>query len=194
MPKIRAVLIGNASVGKTCITQRIFNGNFNEFSNSTIGGANVTFDIKTKDQKTITFSLWDTAGQERYRSLSTMYFNQAGLAFLVFDLTSFDSFKSLEDFYLLLKEKVNENIPIIIVGNKSDLKSERNVQINEINNFITQIKAKFYIETSAKTGEGINELFEKAANLDDLIFEKDFLDNLSIPIENNSEIKKKKCC
>lgn len=195
MVTLKAILIGDASVGKTCIAQRIVHGTFNESTFATIGAANLSVKIET-EKKTVVFNIWDTAGQERYRSLAPMYFNGAGVGFMVFDLTRKSTFDALTQFYSLIEQKAPEDIAVILVGNKKDLPEEdRCIDPDDIKEFQNRIHAKFYIETSAKTGENIEELFKKVADLDDLSFEPEVNEFVEVTDsqDNNTE-GKKGCC
>lgn len=171
--RLKAVFVGEASVGKTCIVNRIAHDDFNENAEATVGAANVTVQINTGEQN-VEFNIWDTAGQERYRSLAPMYFSGAALAFLVFDVTSEKSFRALDTFYELLVQKSPEYVKFVVIGNKADLANEREVQAKQGDDYAMSIGAEFYIETSAKTGLGVKELFERAAMIPDLHFEKDY--------------------
>ena len=194
MGKVKAVFVGDAGVGKTCIVNRIANDRYDEGADATVGAANVTVNIEV-DERKVEFNIWDTAGQERYRSLTPMYFTGAALAFLVFDVTSEKSFSALDDFFKLLQQKSPEYVKYIVVGNKADLASDRKVTPQAAEDYAMSIGADFYIDVSAKTGMGVSELFQRAAMIPDLHFEKEFND-VVIP-ETGSSSKssgKKDCC
>ncbi|OHS92859.1 Ras-related protein RABF2b [Tritrichomonas foetus] len=175
MGKVKAVFVGDAGVGKTCIVNRIANDTYEEGAEATVGAANVTVNIDV-DERKVEFNIWDTAGQERYRSLTPMYFSGASLAFMVFDVTSEKSFQALDTFYELLQQKSPEYVKYVIVGNKADLASERKVTTKQAEDYSLSIGGDFYIEVSAKTGMGVSELFQRAALIPDLHFEKDYDD------------------
>lgn len=161
--RVKVVIIGEASVGKTSIMNRAVRGTYSSETKPTVGAANAVLDIHVKDQQ-VSLNIWDTAGQEKYRSLTTMYFNGAGLAIIVFDLTNKVSLNAVPDFLRILKDKAGEAIKYVLVGNKSDLPN-RQVQLEEATEFAQTNGAEFYIETSAFTGERIDELFQRCANL-----------------------------
>jgi len=193
MIRIKAVLIGDSSVGKTCISQRILHGSFVDSISSTIGSANTCVEIKGS-KRSVQLSLWDTAGQERYRSLSSIYYRGAGIAFLVFDLTQMKSFQSLWGFYMTLKDNIDPKSAIIVVGNKADLETERVVHQSDIQDFLEKIGARFYAETSALTGIGITELFSMAIDLEGIPFEHDSLEIPEYYQKDTSITSKRKCC
>ena len=107
--------------------------------------------------------LWDTAGQEQYRSLSPIYFRGARAAILVFDVTSKLSFTNLEKWLECLTEVAGDDVFLILVGNKNDLR-EREVSYPEGREWAQEHNAQ-YIETSAKTGENISLIFEEVHTL-----------------------------
>ena len=194
MVSLKAIFVGDASVGKTCIAQRIVHGTFNESTFATIGAANLSVKIET-ESKAVVFNIWDTAGQERYRSLAPMYFNGAGVAFLVFDLTRKSTFDALSQFYSLIEQKAPEGIALILVGNKKDLPEEEyQCDMDEINEFSKKIGARFYIETSAKTGENIVEMFRKVVELEGLCYEPETTEFVEVNDEPNDQNDKKSCC
>ena len=84
----KIVLLGDSSVGKSCIMERYLNNNFDEYSEILMGASfGTTKDILVKQNK-IRFEIWDTAGQERYKSLTPMYYRNATGAIVVYDITN----------------------------------------------------------------------------------------------------------
>ncbi len=101
----------------------------NEFSletKSTIGVEFATRSIQV-DGKTIKAQIWDTAGQERYRAITSAYYRGAVGALLVYDIAKSVTYKNVERWLTELRENAAENIVIMLVGNKSDLKHLREV-------------------------------------------------------------------
>jgi small GTP-binding protein len=152
----RVVMIGETSVGKTSIISQLIEHTFNAKISSTVG-ANFQQFCKKVGDRTITLQLWDTAGQERFRALSPIYYRGAHAAISVF---SFDNHDSLE----LLSEQINlflevaKDAQIFIVGNKVDIDMPA-FSKSEAEAFSTEKKWKLFL-TSAKTGEGIENLFD----------------------------------
>ena len=191
--RIKVVVVGEADVGKTCIVQRAYHGKFPEEAKPTIGAGNVVLEINA-DNQTVILNIWDTAGQEKYRSLTQMYFSGASVGILVFDLTSRKSFDVLPEFVTLLKEKAGEKVQMVLVGNKADI-SERVIDEDIAENYAHQIGASFYIETSAKTGFRIDELFQRIAKLSITSEEKiKQLDNPVFVQLDEDKKNKRKCC
>jgi Rab family protein len=168
-PSYKIVLLGDSSVGKTSLVHRFINNRFDTDIPNTIGAAFITKDY-TSNGAPIKFEIWDTAGQERYRSLTPMYYRNARLALICFDMSnllSFDRAKYWIDQLELVKE--NHDIAIKLVGNKTDLVPE-SIDIGVVDDFVREKSFSFY-KTSAKLGDGITQLFDDIANeVDDKFF------------------------
>jgi small GTP-binding protein len=163
MNTIKAVLLGESGVGKSAIFRRLETGTFIESTASTIGGAATRVIATSTSNRTIPIALWDTAGQERYKSVIPVYFEKANYVLLVYDLTSPGTFDRLPEWYKLCKEKVAESTQFIVIGNKSDLIQERVVDREDVASYARSINAIMHLETSAKTGEGLELLLEGIA-------------------------------
>jgi len=158
---LKSIVVGEGGVGKTALAVRFSKGIFTEDYKMTIG---VDFHVKTisietdEGVTTCKLQLWDTGGQERFGSIRPMYYQGSLGAILVFDLTDYASFERLPQWIEEVRNNVNTEIPFLLVGNKSDLLDQRAVSIKEINNF-TRDYNLFYMETSAKTGDGVGDCF-----------------------------------
>ena len=113
----KVVLLGESGVGKTCIIARFINNTFEENLISTTGasyaGKTMTFD--EFGGKSIKFEIWDTAGQEKYRSLTKIFYKDAGAAILVYDITRQDSFDEIKKYWLQqIKEFAPKDISKLI--------------------------------------------------------------------------------
>ena len=109
----KVVLLGESGVGKTCIIARFINNTFEENLISTTGasyaGKTMTFD--EFGGKSIKFEIWDTAGQEKYRSLTKIFYKDAGAAILVYDITRKESFEEIQKYWInQIKEFAPKNI------------------------------------------------------------------------------------
>merc|ERR1711934_325702 len=153
----KVVVIGNTGVGKTCIVLRYVQGKFVMHTASTIGAS---FMIKKLyiDSTRLTLQIWDTAGQERFRSMGPMYYRGAAAAILVFDITSEDSFQSLQQWIDELRNNSDENIILAIACNKCDLSAQRAVALKRAQDYAKSVGAIVH-ETSAKASKGIEDLF-----------------------------------
>lgn len=155
--ELKLVLIGNPFVGKTCIVNRAVNNVF-EKSISTAG----TFYTSKVVRDDIKLHIWDTAGSEKYKSIVPMYYREANIILLVYSVDSSDSFSDLDTWYQSVQDNAPQNITVILVGNKSDVdSSERQVTTEQGEEYARRMGMHFY-EVSAKSGAGIDELFEEA--------------------------------
>jgi Ras-related protein Rab-2A len=125
-----------------------------------------------KEQKKMKLSLWDTAGQETYKSITRSYFRGASGALLVFDLSRRSTFESVTAWLQDLRQIAEDDIVVILVGNKSDLadqttdvegKSKRAVTKDEAEAWCRREGVLRYVETSAKSGEGVERAFLEVA-------------------------------
>ena len=158
----KIIIVGAGKVGKTSLTIRFAEDRFRESYLPTLGVDFLTKNL-TADGKQIKLQLWDTGGQEFVMSLLPFYFSGAAGAVLVYDITNRNSFNSLD--YWLKQIKTNAgNIPITLVGNKIDIADQRKVSAEEAQAF-AKAKNLIYIETSAKTGVSVPDLFENIVNV-----------------------------
>ncbi|KAI5954647.1 YPT52 [Candida jiufengensis] len=164
--QFKLVLLGESAVGKSSIVHRFVKNTFDDLRESTIGAAFLTQSITIPEtQTTIKFEIWDTAGQERYKSLAPMYYRNANAALCVYDITNINSFKKAQDWIKELKKQAPEGIIIALVGNKSDLNDSREINQQEIDDYVNELKNEGFkiiqSECSAKNGDGIIEVFDK---------------------------------
>ena len=155
----KILLIGDAGVGKSCILLRFTDDAFEEQMSSTIG---VDFRVKTVTIGGVTskLTIWDTAGQERFRTLTSSYYRGCHGIILVFDVNERETFLHLPQWLEELElYTTNQHAAKLLVGNKIDLK-QREVSHEEATAFARK-QAMMYIETSAKTREGIRITFEE---------------------------------
>jgi len=163
----KAIVCGDGGVGKTALTIRFTKGFFEKEYKLTIG---VDFHIKTIEVETdegirkCKLQLWDTGGQERFSSVRPMYYRGALGALLVFDLTNSESFEHLPNWIEEIKSNTKPDIPMLLIANKSDLIDERLVNPDDIQEFATKFNL-YYLETSAKSGEGVGDCFAVLAYL-----------------------------
>ncbi|KAE8875700.1 hypothetical protein PF005_g13909 [Phytophthora fragariae] len=160
----KLVIIGPTDVGKTSITMRYCHGSFSTPTSATIGASFLQKRVIVGDdagaRRKLTLQIWDTAGQERFRSMAPMYYRNAKAAILVFDLQSEASFEKIKEWLQDLQHHVGDDIVLAVVGNKSDVPS--NFDFSKAQQFADEIGALVF-RTSAKTGEGVQALFESLA-------------------------------
>ena len=156
---IKVCMLGASGVGKSSILKRFVNDEFEEREPTTLGSA---FQEKVVNYKgaSYRFQIWDTAGQEKFAPLAHIYYRDAEIAFLVYDITNKDSFGTLREWYAELKEKGPKGIMICVLGNKLDLEDQQEVARSVAREYAKGIKALFTL-TSAKENSGITELFDR---------------------------------
>ncbi|XP_052827864.1 ras-related protein Rab-4B isoform X1 [Octopus bimaculoides] len=155
------LVIGSAGTGKSCILHQFIENKFKQDSNHTIG---VEFGSKVVNVggKSVKLQIWDTAGQERFRSVTRSYYRGAAGALLVYDITSRETYNALTNWLTDARTLASPNIVIILVGNKKDLEADREVTFLEASRFAQENELMF-LETSALTGENVEETFLKCA-------------------------------
>jgi len=155
------IIIGDAACGKSCILHRFIDDKFKKESTHTIGVEFGSKIIEVGGQH-VKLQIWDTAGQERLRSVTRSYYRGAAGAVLVYDITSRESYNHVNSWLEDARALANPDIAIVLVGNKIDLASEREVTFMEASRF-AQENDLIFLETSALTGEGVQEVFLKCA-------------------------------
>jgi len=200
---IQLLVIGDSSVGKTSLITRYTNGTFKEEYLATVG-LDYYSKVEAINNQTINIKLWDTAGQERYKALTQNYFRNAEGVLLTFDVTNTESFNNLKDWIGSIKtnmESKNIFLPLIIVGNKIDMEEAREINKEDAEKFVSDNNYK-YFETSAKTGEGVddairdlvNQVLNQGDQLDDHKIEARKSVQLKDANVESAETKKKGCC
>ena len=124
---------------------------------STIG---VDFKIRTieLDQKTIKLQIWDTAGQERFRTITSSYYRGAHGIIVVYDTTDSETFEHVKTWLHEIDRYASENVNKLLVGNKSDLTSKRQVETESAKEFAESVNIPF-LETSAKNATNVEDAF-----------------------------------
>ncbi|XP_057315331.1 ras-related protein Rab-4B-like [Hydractinia symbiolongicarpus] len=155
------LIIGSAGVGKSCILHQFMENKFKQDAHHTIG---VEFGSKVVNigGKSIKLQIWDTAGQERFRSVTRSYYRGAAGALLVYDITSRETYNTLTTWLTDARTLASPNIVIILLGNKKDLDADREVTFLEASRF-AQENELIFLETSAVTGENVEEAFLKCS-------------------------------
>jgi small GTP-binding protein len=156
----RVVLIGDASVGKTSLLNQLVSRQFDLRETATIA-ANYQIYVEEVDGIKIELQIWDTAGQEKFRSLGPIYYRNASAAIVVYDVTNRQSFDNIADWISAFVDVAGIRPIIAIVGNKSDI-TEKAVAVHEAREWASS-KGYCTYQTSAKTNEGVKELFQGLA-------------------------------
>lgn len=189
---IKVVLMGESGVGKSSIVSRFVSERYDPYMESTVGAAYLTNTIplepesispececeRKTDRKsilkrkkcaacsagnaTVTFKIWDTSGQEKFQSLMPMYYRGAGAAIFVFDLSKHQSIHSIRKWVQEVKRCGPPGIFLVLCGNKSDLSGDRRIDYVTARALALEIGA-FYVETSAKEGVNVQDMFQEVA-------------------------------
>ncbi|CAH8556328.1 unnamed protein product [Schistosoma turkestanicum] len=165
-PTFKLLLIGDSCVGKTSLLIRFKDGIFLKGSYiSTVGIDYKTKVVKAKDQL-VRLQIWDTAGQEKFRSLTKSYYRDTNAVLLVYDICKVDSFNNIKSWMSEVNANIqsnnNNNVQIVLVGNKVDEERNRVVTKKEAERLAKQTDALFW-ETSAKTGANVDSMFHSIA-------------------------------
>ncbi|XP_076645310.1 uncharacterized protein LOC143354830 [Halictus rubicundus] len=153
----KVVALGSQGVGKTSMIIRFIRKILCEQVHPTVGAHFFTCTMNVENTRVV-LKVWDTAGQEKFRSMAPMYYRNANAALLVFDLTRYDTFTAVKDWVTELRKNVEESIVMVVIGNKSDLKEQREVDAEEGRAYATKIGAGYH-ETSVVLDDGIENVF-----------------------------------
>ena len=154
----KIVLVGECSVGKTALTQRLVYDMYNKKMDATIGVDYSTKIIKMSDSSLVKLQMWDTAGQENFISLIRTYYKDVGGAIIMFDLCDRRTYNRVHFWHNELKKNALENYPILLVGNKLD--GNRVVTDYEAQQLAMDLDC-LYAEMSVKTGQNTFESIKK---------------------------------
>ncbi|XP_010901328.1 ras-related protein Rab-41 isoform X3 [Esox lucius] len=159
--KFKLVFLGEQSVGKTSLITRFMYDSFDNTYQATIG---IDFLSKTMylEDRTIRLQLWDTAGQERFRSLIPSYIRDSAAAVVVYDIANLNSFQQTSKWIDDVRTERGGDVIIMLVGNKTDLADKRQITTEEGEQRAKELNVMF-IETSAKTGYNVKQLFRRVA-------------------------------
>ena len=200
------IIVGDTSVGKSNLLMKFANNKFVQEHQATIG---VEFGAKNIefDNQTYRIQIWDTAGQENYRSITRSYYKNSICAMIVYDITNKDSFDNIKNWLNEIHNQSPKNVLIVLIGNKIDLDDRRLITFDEGNEFAIK-NGLIFMETSAKTGEGVEEIFLKSAKEIAKRMKENYYDlnsetcgikvgnsnknDINLKSEKNKE--KKKCC
>ena len=160
---INIIELGNTTVGKTAYLIRNTENKFKP-SLSTVGIDTRKKRIELENGKKVNVKFYDTSGQERYHSLSANFIKNADGIVLMYDITNRESFDTISRWWNNILEHKEKDFPVILVGNKCDLKDERKVQKEEGEKIAKEYNVKFY-EASNKDGINVEESFRELINI-----------------------------
>ena len=162
--EIKICLLGNVNVGKTSIASRFCKDSFTENYMNTIGGAYQQQNIILNNGTKIKLHIWDTSGQDRFRSMTNLYYRDAQVAILTYDVTNEESLEGLNYWLNELNDKVEiDDMILCLVGNKNDVDASKKVVSTSKGKAFAEEHNMIFFETSAKTGAGVKELFQAIA-------------------------------
>ena len=181
----KIIVIGDSSVGKSCLSAQAVRNNFIEFYQATVGFEFLTFNLRINNN-IIKLQIWDTCGQEVYKSLISNFYRNCSLALIVYAINNRNSYEHAENWLNDLKNQSNPSVRVFLIGNKCDLEHERTVTKEEGETFKNEKKLDKFIETSAKTGRNAKNVMLEAAK----ILYKDFLKAKENMMEGETEENK----
>ncbi|KAF7693914.1 EF-hand calcium-binding domain-containing protein 4B isoform X1 [Silurus meridionalis] len=185
----KVILVGNSSVGKTALLHRFCDGHFNANTTATVG---IDYSVQTLNLGDchVVLQLWDTAGQERFRSITKQFFRKADGVVVVYDITQRVSFKAVQSWLVSIEETAGEQVPIMLLGNKSDKERMRQVETGEGKKLAKETRLLFY-ECSAYTGYNVQEAFIHLTRV--LKEQEDRVRESTVKLGAQS-VKNKSCC
>ncbi|XP_029909985.1 ras and EF-hand domain-containing protein homolog [Myripristis murdjan] len=186
----KIVLVGNSSVGKTSFLRRFCDDCFYSGTSATVG---IDYSVKTitVDMSQVALQIWDTAGQERYRSITKQFFRKADGVVVMYEITSEQSFTAVRQWLTSVQEGSGEDIPIMLLGNKTDKESDREVQSGVGKKLAKDCQLIFY-ECSACSGHNVMESMVHLARI--LKEQEDKEKEKTIQLVSSPSQKKRSCC
>ena len=186
--EIKAILLGDVSVGKTSLINASIGREFNPGEGATIASTFVQKRIKIDSQE-YCIKLWDTAGQERLKSLTKIFFKGAKIVIFVYDITEKRSFIGLKSWVEDVENSLDKNTYICgIVGNKQDLYSQEEVNEEDAIEYANSKGMKFRLVSAKEDPKSFNDFLEELANDGKNLFENK--EKITLKIEKK---KKNKC-
>ncbi|XP_051529606.1 ras-related protein Rab-37-like [Myxocyprinus asiaticus] len=154
----KTILVGDSGVGKTSLLVQFDQGKFIPGSFSATVGIGFTNKVLTVDELKVKLQIWDTAGQERFRSVTHAYYRDAQALLLLYDITSRSSFDNTRAWLTEIHEYAQDDVIIMLLGNKSDMSSSRVIR-REDGEKLAREYGVIFLETSAKTGLNVDHAF-----------------------------------
>ncbi|MHA1978951.1 MAG: Rab family GTPase [Candidatus Hodarchaeales archaeon] len=162
---LKILLLGDGAVGKTSLILRFIENKFKEEYSVSLGVDFLTKKIHFIDEdgttRSVSLQVWDIAGQARHVSYSHLYLKGALGALYVFDLTRKETLDQIQNRWQIQALKASPKHIGILIGNKADLKRNRAISKSHLSQIAASMHVIDLIETSAKTGENVNEAFQR---------------------------------
>eukprot|EP01114_Cavostelium_apophysatum_P011721 TRINITY_DN2613_c0_g1_i1.p1 TRINITY_DN2613_c0_g1~~TRINITY_DN2613_c0_g1_i1.p1 ORF type:complete len:215 (+),score=2.14 TRINITY_DN2613_c0_g1_i1:182-826(+) len=163
LPVLKIVVAGDPGVGKTSLLVRFCEGEFSNAPSPSTVGIDFKYRSTEVDKQPIRLQVWDTAGQERFRNLTSSFYRGADGVMLVYDLSDAKSFEHIEEWLKDIQKWVYARTPILIVGNKKDMNSQRAVTHQQIIDLVRRHNL-LHVEASALNSEHVDEAFNSLAH------------------------------
>lgn len=188
--EVKVVVVGPYCSGKTSLLRRYINGAF-ELSRSTVGVD--FFRINPKRGRDRAVLVWDTAGQERFMGVTPSYLRDSNAALVVFDVSCIESWNAVPHWIGVVRQHSGADTPILVVGNKTDLEDSR---AHTHSTFETGALSQGcgYLEASAKTGAGVNRVFDSIAAVGDEIRDQEQAKEIDLVLRDARERRPYACC
>ena len=198
--KLKVVIVGDSGVGKTNLIKRFVSNTFSPNSKATVGVEFISKSYRINNQ-VFKIEMWDTAGQERYKSITAAYYKGAKGALIVYDTTQKTSFENIDKWMAEIKDKSSKDMKLMIVGNKTDLKDERQVKTEEALVKAKDLEAPI-MEASALDGSNVKEAFydllkemyKEIRKKLDIVESQAESGKDAVQLDTTEEKKKKGCC
>ncbi|XP_036441505.1 ras and EF-hand domain-containing protein homolog [Colossoma macropomum] len=185
----KIVLVGNSSVGKTSLLRRFCDDCFYPGTSATVG---IDYSVKTLtvDNSQVALQMWDTAGQERYRSITKQFFRKADGVVVMYDISNEQTFTAVRSWLASVQEGAGEDIPVMLLGNKTDLEGQREIQFRAGEKLAKDSQLIFF-ECSAFSGHNVTESMIHLARI---LKEQEDREKEKTVILADGPSKKKSCC
>lgn len=154
---VKILMLGESGVGKSSILNRFVENKFSTNFITTLGVEYKHKSVAINDKK-VFLQVWDTAGQEKFRTITPVYYRKVDGVVMVYDITDENSFESINYWMKNLYENADQNIKVILVGNKHDLADKRVITKESGEELASKFKIKF-VEASAKSTHNVDEVF-----------------------------------
>ncbi|KKK43031.1 hypothetical protein LCGC14_0596730 [marine sediment metagenome] len=160
----KIVIFGDSQTGKTTLSHRFLTNLFKADIQMTLG---VDFSLKALkiNGENIKLQIWDFAGEERFRFLFPSYIRGANGAIFMYDITNYGSLAHVDDWYEIIEKEIDDDIPIIFVGGKTDLMHLKEVSTRKAMELARSKDADGFIECSSRTGENVQKIFDLLTKL-----------------------------
>ena len=188
-PSIKVILVGNSGVGKTCLIASFYKQVFDFKTAANVAPAYSYQDVRNSQGLMVRLQIWDTAGQEKYLSVNQLFFRDSGVALVCFEAGDETSIDSIGEWIKRVKDEV-PSCELIFVLTKSDLRTKEELEliVQQAYEKLKQYEPKTIYVTSALTREGVDDVFNAAA---DAYKSKNQVPKSSIQEEKKKE---KSCC